>query len=112
MKRCGSVVALKPEKVEEYKRLHRDVWSGVLEAIHDANLRNYSIFLRQLMDGRHYLFSYFEYVGSDFEADMKTIADDPVTQEWWAVCVPCLELLPDRQEGEIWSPMEEVFHCE
>jgi len=44
MKRCGGVVALKPEKVEEYKSLHRQVWSGVLEVIHDANLRNYSIF--------------------------------------------------------------------
>jgi L-rhamnose mutarotase len=43
---------------------------------------------------------------------MASMVDDPVTRRWWAECVPCLELLPDRAPGEIWSPLEEVFHLD
>ena len=112
MKRYGWVIALKPEKVEEYKRLHADAWPGVLQMIKACHIRNYSIYLRQLDDGRHYLFSYLEYVGDDFDADMARMAADPETQRWWAVCKPCQEPLATRREGEWWSDMEEVFHLD
>ena len=51
-------------------------------------------------------------MGEDFAADMALMIDDPVTKRWWAECVPCLELLPDRAPGEVWSPLEEVFHLD
>lgn len=110
MKRYGMVLRLRPEKVEEYKRLHAAVWPEVLKMIADCNLRNYSIFLRTLDDGRPYLFSYFEYVGTDFAADMAKMAADPTTQRWWAECIPCQEPLANRGPGEWWANMEEVFH--
>lgn len=112
MKRYGWVIALKPEKVEEYKRLHADAWPSVLQMIKACRIQNYSIYLRQLDDGRHYLFSYLEYVGDDFAADMARMAADPETQRWWAVCKPCQEPLATRREGEWWSDMEEVFHLD
>ena len=112
MKRHGSIVGLREEKIEEYNRLHADVWPDVLDRIHRSNIRNYSIFLRKLPDGRHYLFSYFEYVGSDFAADMAAMAADPRTQEWWKITDPCQEPLPDRAEGEWWAAVEEVFHVD
>ena len=112
MKRHGSIVGLREEKIEEYNRLHADVWPDVLDRIHRSNIRNYSIFLRRLPDGRHYLFSYFEYVGSDFAADMAAMAADPRTQEWWKITDPCQEPLPDRAEGEWWAAAEEVFHVD
>ena len=65
-----------------------------------------------LPDGKHYLFSYFEYVGSDFAADMAAMAADPRTQEWWKITDPCQEPLPDRAEGEWWAAAEEVFHVD
>jgi len=108
MKRYGMVVKVRPEKLDEYERLHANAWPGVLKTIHECNIRNYSLFHK---DG--YLFSYFEYVGDDFDADMARMAADPVTQKWWDVCVPCLDPLPSRGEGERWwAAMEEVFHCE
>ena len=112
MKRYGSIVGLREEKIEEYNRLHADVWPDVLDRIHRSNIRNYSIFLRKLPDGKHYLFSYFEYVGSDFAADMAAMAADPRTQEWWKITDPCQEPLPDRAEGEWWAAAEEVFHAD
>jgi L-rhamnose mutarotase len=112
MQRYGSIVGVREEKLDEYKRLHAAAWPGVLKTIAECNLRNYSIFLRRLPDGKQYLFSYFEYHGRDFDADMAKMAADPVTQEWWAVCKPCLEPLPDIAAGQCWAEMEEVFHCE
>jgi L-rhamnose mutarotase len=107
MQRYGSVIKVRPEKLEEYKRLHAAAWPGILKMIHDCNIRNYSIYLK---DG--YLFGYFEYVGSNYQADMAKMAADPVTQEWWKLTDPCQEGLPTRQPGEWWASMEEVFHCD
>ena len=110
MKRYGSVIGLRAEKLDEYVRLHAAVWPDVLKMIRECSIRNYSIYLRRLPDGRHYLFSYFEYYGSDFAADMAKMAADPVTQKWWELCIPCQEPLADRTPGEWWATMEEVFH--
>jgi L-rhamnose mutarotase len=107
MKRYGMVIKVRPEKLEEYKRLHAQVWPAVLKMIGECNIRNYSIYHK---DG--YLFSYFEYHGGDFGTDMARMAADPLTQEWWAVCKPCQEPLPTRAPGEWWADMEEVFHSE
>ncbi|SPF81586.1 L-rhamnose mutarotase [Pseudoprimorskyibacter insulae] len=107
MKRYGSVIGLGPDAIAEYKRLHADVWPGVLKMISACHIRNYSIFLKE---PENLLFSYFEYHGSDFEADMKRMADDPETQRWWDVCMPLQRPLDTRAEGEWWANMEEVFH--
>lgn len=107
MKRLGAVVRLRPEKEEEYLRLHAAVWPEVLDQIYRSNIRNYSIFLR---DGL--LFAYFEYVGDDLNADMAAMAADPRTREWWRMTDPCQERMPDTPEGEQWSTMREVFHCD
>ena len=105
MKRYGSVIRLRPEKKEEYIKLHETVWPGVLKTIFDCNIRNYSIFYRE-----GWLFSYFEYIGNDYEADMKKMAADPVTQQWWKLCEPCQQPLESCQNGAWWAEMEEVFH--
>lgn len=107
MQRFGMVIRVKPEKLEEYKRLHANAWPGVLKMIAECHIRNYSIYHK---DG--WLFSYFEYHGTDFEADMAKMAADPTTQEWWAVCKPCHKPLPTRAPGEWWANMEEVFHAD
>ena len=47
MQRMGMVIGLKPEKVEEYKRLHAAVWPDVLTMISACNIKNYSIYLKR-----------------------------------------------------------------
>ena len=111
-KRYGMVIEVVPEKLGEYKRLHADVWPDVLKMIRKCNIRNYSIHLRRFDDGRHFLFSYFEYAGKDFAADMKKMAADPTTQEWWKVCIPCQRPFTSRAKGEWWVDMEEVFYTD
>lgn len=106
MQRIGMVIGVRPETIEEYKRLHAAVWPEVLARISACNIRNYSIFLKE---PENLLFSFFEYHGTDYAADMAKMAADPKTQEWWAVCMPCQAPLDTRKEGEWWANMEEVF---
>nr|WP_298094465.1 L-rhamnose mutarotase [uncultured Shinella sp.] len=106
MQRIGMVIGVRPEKIEEYKRLHAAVWPEVLARISACNIRNYSIFLKE---PENLLFSFFEYHGADYAADMAKMAAAPKTQEWWAVCMPCQAPLDTRKEGEWWANMEEVF---
>ncbi len=106
MRRFGQAIGAKPEHLDEYRRLHANVWPAVLAMIDACNIRNYSIFV--LNDDT--LFAYFEYVGDDFEADMAKMAADPTTQEWWSVCSPMQIPLPNRKEGEWWMTLEELFH--
>jgi L-rhamnose mutarotase len=101
------VLKVRPEKFQEYRKLHAAVWPGVLKMIAECNIRNYSIYHK---DG--YLFSYFEYVGDDFDADMVKMAADETTRKWWALCEPCQQPLETRVPGEWWAGMEEVFHCD
>ncbi|HVP91059.1 MAG TPA: L-rhamnose mutarotase [Terriglobales bacterium] len=112
MKRYGSVLGLKAEKIEEYKKLHQAVWPEVLKTIGKCHIRNYSIYLRRLDDGRHYLFAYFEYHGKDYAADMARMAADEATQRWWAICKPLQQPLRDLGPDDWWAAMEEVFHTD
>ena len=109
MQRMGLVIGIDPDKIGEYKRLHAEAWEGVLDRLRASNITNYSIFLRQ---PENLMFSYWEYVGTDFEADNAAIAADPVTREWWAICGPMQRPLESRAEGEWWAEMEEVFHLD
>lgn len=107
--RMGMVIGVNSGKIAEYKRLHADAWPEVLEMIRACNIRNYTIFLRE---PENLLFSYWEYVGDDFAADMARMAAHEPTQRWWQLTDPCQAPLESRAEGEKWTGMEEVFHAD
>ena len=107
IKRFGWVIKVKPEKLEEYKRLHANPWPEVSAMIKECNIQNYSIYY---IDG--HLFSYLEYTGTDFKADMTKMAADKKTQEWWKLTDPCQEPVDSAEEGIWWADMEEVFHLD
>jgi L-rhamnose mutarotase len=112
VQRYGSIIGIRPEKIPYYKKLHAAVWPGVLRTIKECNIRNYSIYLKEVEPGMFYLFSYFEYTGKNYEADMAKMAADATTQEWWKECNPCQFPIPTAGKGEWWSRMEEVFHTD
>ena len=101
------VIGIKPETIDEYKRLHADTWPEILQALTDAHIKNYTIFLRQ---PENLMFAYWEYHGSDFAGDMARIADLDVMKEWWKLCGPCQVPFDSRAKGEWWASMEPVFH--
>jgi L-rhamnose mutarotase len=107
MQRFGSVIRLRPDRRYDYLALHANVWPGVEAALTRANIRNYTIFLRDDL-----LFGYYEYVGDDHAADLARIAADPETKRWWELTDPCQEQLPGTPDGSQWAPLAEVWHLE
>lgn len=107
MRRYGMVIKIKPEKLEEYKRLHapENHWPEVKQAIQEAGQSNFTILHKDDL-----LFGYFEYTGDDFEADIKKLAEKPIIKKWLALTDPCQEPLETRKPGEWWAYMEEIYH--
>ncbi len=103
------VIGLKADRVADYKRLHADVWPGVLEAMRRNGWRNFDIFLKE---PENLLFGTFEFRGTDFAASVRAIGADPETQRWLAETDPCQDPLPTRKPGEWWAYMDNIFHMD
>ena len=93
---------LKPEKVDDYVTLHKNAWPELLELITKTNIRNYSISIRGTE-----LYTYYEYVGDDYEADMKIQEESPIMQKWWTHSKPCFL---HHDKGEYYDELEEIFY--
>lgn len=112
VQRYAWVTGLKPEKAEYYRKLHANPWPSVSRQLRESNIRNFSIYERDIA-GKKYLFTYLEYTGKDFAADMKKMADDPETRRWWKETDPCQSPLPDaKKAGKIWADTTELYHLD
>lgn len=112
VQRHAWVTGLKPEKAEYYRKLHADPWPEVNATIKRSNIRNFSIYEREIA-GKTYLFAYLEYTGNNFEADMAKMAECPHTQRWWKETDPCQSPLPDAlKAGKIWADTKEIYHLD
>jgi L-rhamnose mutarotase len=107
MKRLAQVIRVRPEAIDEYERIHRDVPSAVLDRLRTSHVTDYSIYRYGTL-----LVAYLEYVGDDFEDDFAAIAGDPATQAWWRITNPMQEAVPERATGEWWHEIPEVFHLD
>lgn len=101
MKRFGSITKIKTGMLEEYTELHNKIWDEVVAAGHNAGLRNFTIF-----HNNGYLFSYFEYVGDDYAADMGKKNSLPVVKKWQEICGRYFDTI----DGKTSIPFEEIFH--
>lgn len=106
-RRFGEIIKIKPEELEEYKFHHAHPLPGVNEIIKDCNLSNYSIYQRG-----EYMFTYYEYIGNNYEADMAKLEANPITQKWWDLVKPLMQPLEDKEDHEFWSSMEEIYHLD
>ena len=111
VQRFGAMIGLRPEKKEEYLRLHAHCWPEILAILKKCHIRNYSIYLGEVNE-KFYLFSYFEYTGDDIAKDMAVMKADAKTRQWWSHTDPCQIRLPDTKEGDWWKTIPEVFHME
>lgn len=102
MKRIATISKLKPGTAQAYIDLHANVWPGVVEAGHNANMQNFSIY--RFGD---YLFSYYEYTGEDFQADMAKKAALQVSQDWQKATGEYRELMDGENR---FIELEEIWH--
>jgi L-rhamnose mutarotase len=76
MERVCFQLQVRPDRLEEYRQRHREVWPEMLDALREAGWRNYSLFLGQ--DGM--LIGYVE--TDDFEAAQRAMANTEVNDRW------------------------------
>jgi len=100
----GQIGRLKPDKIVDYREMHLSPWPELLDLIRECNITNYSIFLQG-----DTAFSYFEYVGEDYDADMEKMAQSPVMQRWWTFSKPCFVQYA-FDGAQFYCDMERVFY--
>ncbi len=104
MQRVCFTLQVKAERLDEYKRRHREVWPGMLDALSRTGWTNYSLFLR----GDGLLIGYLE--TPDFAAALAGMAAEPVNARWQAEMRGFFEDPASRDADKQMSVIEEVFH--
>ncbi|MGV3551585.1 L-rhamnose mutarotase [Rhizobium sp.] len=109
MMRMGMVIGVRADRVAEYKALHAEPWPEMDAALKEANIHQYSIFLKE---PENLLFGVWDYRGTDYEGDMKRLGEKAVTKRWLALTDPCQSPLASARQGEWWSFMDCVYHLD
>jgi L-rhamnose mutarotase len=106
MQRVCFQLQVKPERIEEYKARHAEVWPEMLRALADSGWHNYSLFLGK--DGL--LIGYVETPSlGDAQAAM---AATEVNARWQAEMADFFVELGDARPDTGFVRLEEVFHLE
>lgn len=105
-KRVGMIIKIDSTRIDEYLALHADSNPGVRDLLEKYHMKNFSIFMTKLEDGNYYEFGYYEYTGSDFEADMALLDAEQRNKEWLKVCDPMQ--IPLKGETS-WKKMKQVY---
>lgn len=104
MRRICFVLQVRPDRLEEYRVRHAQVWPEMRQALSDTGWHNYSLFLRD--DGL--LVGYLE--TEDFEAARAAMAATEVNARWQAEMAPFFESLAGANPDDAMRPLTEVFH--
>jgi len=100
------VLQVSPDRVDEYRRLHEDVWPEMRAALRHAGGHRYSLFLRD--DGL--LVGYLE--TDDFAAAQAAMSVADVNARWQAVVSPLFQGLEGAAPDESMVALSEVFHLD
>ena len=93
MQRVAFLIRVKPEKMEEYKKLHSPIWPELKAELEAAGMRNYSLWLRD--DGLE--FGYLEC--HDWDAGCAYLAKSEVHDKWQALMQNYLDSPTDSGQG-------------
>ena len=86
---------LKPGVVEEYRRRHDEIWPELAEAIRDAGIYDYHIFLDEET------LSLFAVLKLRDDNRRDELPHHPVMRRWWDHMAPLMEVLPDNRPVEV-----------
>jgi L-rhamnose mutarotase len=104
LQRVCFVLNIRPDKLDEYKSRHRQVWTEMLRALRDCGWNNYSLFLRP--DGL--LIGYLE--TSNFEQALADMNRLDVNARWQEEMAPFFLPENDFNPDQCMVPIEEIFH--
>jgi L-rhamnose mutarotase len=106
MPRVCFTLQVKPDRLDDYREAHRDVWPEMREALARHGWKNYSLFLRD--DGL--LIGYCE--PPDFAAAVAGMQDEPVNHRWQVRVQDLFEPLAGSAADTSMTPLPEVFHLD
>ena len=104
MPRVCFTLRVAPDRLDEYRRRHAEVWPEMRDALRAAGWRDYSLVLRE--DGL--LIGYL--VTDDFAAAQAAMAATEVNDRWQREMAPFF-LDTDRADAAM-TPIPEVFHLD
>ena len=102
MERYAWKATVLPGKLEEYIRRHNEIWPEMKDVLHQAGIRNYTIW-----NVGNELFGYYECEKGVAYAE-KVQAESPVVDRWNAYMKDILELEMDPVTGAQ-PKLEQVF---
>ena len=105
MKRVCFTLNVRPDRLDEYRLRHREVWPEMRAALSAAGWRDYSLFLR----GDGLLIGYL--MTPDFEKAKDAMKGLEVNERWQASMAPFFAGL-EVHADEGMQPIEEVFHLD
>lgn len=106
--RIGLVTGLKSEQEASYRSLCQTIWPGVSDQMARSKIRDWTTFVVGIGE-KLYLFSYYEYVGDDFEADMARMKENPVVRRWLKLIEACQLPLPEIEGKGMWCEMAPIL---
>jgi L-rhamnose mutarotase len=105
LQRICFVLKVRPDRIEEYRNRHAEVWPAMKTALTETGWRDYSLFLRP--DGL--LIGYL--MCEDFDAARAAMKSLEVNTQWQTEMAPFFETLRANPDDEM-QPLEEVFHLD
>jgi L-rhamnose mutarotase len=98
----GFRMQLKPGCAAEYQRRHDALWPDLADALREAGIYDYSIFLDEQT---LHLFAAFKLRGDDHGEEL---ARQPVMRRWWDYMADLMETEADNRP-RVW-PLAPMFH--
>lgn len=95
---------LKPGFVEEYQKRHHEIWPELKEALTEAGIRDYSIFL----DEESLTLFAIQKLSDDHRSN--ELPHLPIMKKWWEYMKDIMETNEDN--SPIAQPLTEVFHMD
>ena len=100
------LLKIRPDKIEEYKLRHQEVWPEMQQALRETGWRNYSLFLQP----GGLLVGYLE--TDDFERARAAMKERQVNTLWQQQMSPLFEVQHGDNPDDAMQMVEEIFHLD
>jgi L-rhamnose mutarotase len=95
-------MVLNPGMREEYERRHTEIWPELVDALHNAGIRDYRIFFDP---GNDHLFAILSRTNGH---TMDRLPELEVMRKWWDYMADIMQTSPDHTPQQ--QALEPVFH--
>jgi len=102
MEKYAFKMQLNPDKKEEYKKRHNDIWPELVSLLREAGVSDYSIHLDEETN------ILFGVLWRTENHGMDALPSHPVMQKWWAHMADVMETHTDNEP--VATPLTPVFH--